>query len=297
MRLVTVLFLLGLLYPAYGNQASNSVKTEFLKYHFQFARVQMIESRIPVSITLAQAIVESGWGKSKLAIEGNNYFGLKCFHESCKSRAIYKKDDTYDDNGNLIEEPFINFERIEDAYMHRTQRFYSNEVYLPLFELDMMDYKGWAHQLKKSGYATAEDYAENLIRIIEENKLQIYDQQVKREMDQLKQIEDMVQDDLLAASQQATVTKKEQVEIAMEEPEKLQISTDNFMTVPQNPKTDTEAVAANYKPTDVSNYTPPHLRAQSTHDNTTQEKGGKSTNKKIVSDISSDDMDVVGLPR
>jgi Bax protein len=38
---------------------------------------------IPERLIMAQAIVESGWGKSKFARRGNNYFGIRCYHPGC----------------------------------------------------------------------------------------------------------------------------------------------------------------------------------------------------------------------
>jgi Bax protein len=38
---------------------------------------------IPVKLVMAQAIIESGWGSSKFAQEGNNYFGIRCYTPGC----------------------------------------------------------------------------------------------------------------------------------------------------------------------------------------------------------------------
>ncbi|GAA0917355.1 sporangiospore maturation cell wall hydrolase GsmA [Virgisporangium aurantiacum] len=43
------------------------------------ARASQYEFKVPASVTLAQAILESGWGKSKLSVNDRNYFGMKCF--------------------------------------------------------------------------------------------------------------------------------------------------------------------------------------------------------------------------
>jgi LysM repeat protein len=54
-----------------------------------------------------------------------------------------------------------------------------NKRYASLFDLKPTDYKGWAHGLKKAGYATNPKYAESLIKVIEDNKLYLFDKGVK----------------------------------------------------------------------------------------------------------------------
>jgi flagellum-specific peptidoglycan hydrolase FlgJ len=52
---------------------------------------QMVEHGIPASITLAQGILESSYGNSYLAQNGNNHFGIKCHDWS--GATIHKDDD------------------------------------------------------------------------------------------------------------------------------------------------------------------------------------------------------------
>ncbi|GIS08680.1 MAG: hypothetical protein CM15mP112_07920 [Flavobacteriales bacterium] len=67
--------------------AQNKTETYILKYR-NLAVSEMKIYGIPASITLAQGILESANGESKLAIEGNNHFGIKC-HNEWKGDKIY----------------------------------------------------------------------------------------------------------------------------------------------------------------------------------------------------------------
>jgi hypothetical protein len=123
---------------------------------------------IPASITLAQGILESGDGLSKLAREANNHFGIKC-HDWTGDR-IYHDDD---EKG----ECFRKYRHAEESYRDHSEFLRNRQRYSELFSYDPKDYKSWAHGLKKAGYATSPTYATTLIKIIEENQLHLFDLQ------------------------------------------------------------------------------------------------------------------------
>lgn len=129
------------------------------------AILQMHEHNIPASITLAQAILESGDGNSELARKANNHFGIKChdwtgkkvYHDDDKKQECFRK---YDSAHGSFEDHSIFLKRSRYAF---------------LFDYKITDYKSWAKGLKKAGYATNPKYPALLIRIIEENGLAKYD--------------------------------------------------------------------------------------------------------------------------
>lgn len=127
---------------------------------------QMVEHKIPASITLAQGIVESGNGNSELARKANNHFGIKC-HSDWTGKRTYHDDDAKG-------ECFRKYSTAEESF-HDHSEFLKKKRYAPLFELSITDYKGWAKGLKKCGYATSPKYAKMLIDIIEQNDLDKYD--------------------------------------------------------------------------------------------------------------------------
>lgn len=122
---------------------------------------------IPASITLAQGILESGDGRSDLARESNNHFGIKC-HSDWKGERVYHDDD--EDN-----ECFRKYDNAEQSFRDHSLFLKERSRYAALFTLDPFDYKGWAKGLKDAGYATDRHYPDRLITIIEDYQLDQYD--------------------------------------------------------------------------------------------------------------------------
>jgi LysM repeat protein len=127
----------------------------------------MKRTGVPASITLAQGMLESDYGRSTLAKYGNNHFGIKC-HSEWTGQTISRHDDKRN-------ECFRKYRRPEDSFYDHSDFLRSGSRYRSLFDLDPANYKGWAHGLKSAGYATNPDYANLLIRKIEENRLYEFD--------------------------------------------------------------------------------------------------------------------------
>lgn len=142
-------------------------RTDYIEKYAPFAVKEMLISGVPASITLAQGILESGDGNSLLAREANNHFGIKC-HGMWEGDKYYMDDDAKN-------ECFRVYESVFDSYKDHSEFLSGRERYAKLFELKRTDYKGWAHGLKKAGYATNPKYPALLIKIIEENGLAKYD--------------------------------------------------------------------------------------------------------------------------
>ncbi len=157
---------------------NNPDRKAYIEKYKEIAMQEMARHRIPASIKLAQGILESGDGKSSLATNANNHFGMKC-GTGWSGETFYLKDDDYDSNGNLVKSCFRSYEEPEESY-YAHSLFLRNEAkkyrYGFLFDLDPKDYKAWAKGLKKSGYATNPKYADLLIGIIEANQLYKFDQ-------------------------------------------------------------------------------------------------------------------------
>lgn len=139
------------------------------KYIDTYAAVavrEMYRSGVPASITLAQGILESGSGRSRLATEGNNHFGIKC--HDWKGKSMRADDDAKN-------ECFRVYDDAEQSFMDHSDFLRYRDRYKFLFEYEITDYKSWAYGLKKAGYATAPTYAESLIRLIEDYGLSKYD--------------------------------------------------------------------------------------------------------------------------
>ena len=141
-------------------------REQYFQRWYETAMQQMASSGIPASIILAQAALESGNGTSRLAVEANNHFGIKCHNWQ---GPIIRHDDDFK------KECFRSYEDAAESFSDHSDFLRYNDRYAFLFDLDPSDYKGWAHGLKKAGYATDPLYAEKLIKIIEDYKLYQYD--------------------------------------------------------------------------------------------------------------------------
>ena len=163
-------FFIVILISVKGQQLS---RNEYIIKFAPLAVKQMHIHNIPASITLAQGILESNNGNSRLAIKGNNHFGIKC--HGWEGKKIYADDDKKN-------ECFRRYENVIDSYRDHSLFLKKYDRYGFLFDYKIKDYKSWALGLKKAGYATNSKYPELLIKIIEENQLYKYD---KTSSDQL----------------------------------------------------------------------------------------------------------------
>lgn len=146
------------------------VRSDRLAYIDKYSALaisEMERTGVPASITLAQGLLESGAGKSRLAVKANNHFGIKC-HKSWTGEKIYHDDDAPG-------ECFRSYSKAEDSYRDHSDFLRYYDRYKFLFDYEITDYKSWAYGLKKAGYATDPAYADKLIKLIESYSLQNFD--------------------------------------------------------------------------------------------------------------------------
>ena len=146
---------------------TNPTREAYIEKYKITAVEKMLEHGIPASITLAQGILESGAGKSGLAKDANNHFGIKC-HKGWTG-------DTYIMDDDKRNECFRKYKSASESFEDHSQFLTNRGRYAFLFEYKVTDYKKWAHGLKRAGYATNPRYAHLLIKVIEDNKLYEYD--------------------------------------------------------------------------------------------------------------------------
>ncbi|MBR0053739.1 MAG: glucosaminidase domain-containing protein [Bacteroidales bacterium] len=135
----------------------------YIDQYKELAINKMYEYKIPASITMAQGILESACGKSRLAVEGNNHFGIKC-HTDWTGDTILIDDDE-------LQECFRKYENVMGSYNDHSLFLKNRPRYKSLFNLDIMDYEAWAKGLKAAGYATNPEYANILIVSIQRYNL------------------------------------------------------------------------------------------------------------------------------
>ena len=144
----------------------NQTYQQYINQYKDIAIEQMQRWGIPASITLAQGLFESGAGQSRLAVKGNNHFGIKC--NGWDGRKIYPDDDT---DG----ECFRAYESVYQSYEDHSRFLANGKRYASLFNYETTDYRAWAKGLKAAGYATNPQYANKLIELIQLYKLYQYD--------------------------------------------------------------------------------------------------------------------------
>lgn len=162
-RIIIVILCIGAMMPVKAEEVSQA----YLNYIWQYkdvAREQQREYGIPASITMAQALLESSAGQSELAVYARNHFGIKC--TSNWEGKCYKHDD------DQAQEDFRVYDSVPQSYEDHSL-FLRRARYQSLYTIPMSDYRGWAHELRRCGYATDPKYPEKLIRLIELYKLDL----------------------------------------------------------------------------------------------------------------------------
>lgn len=155
----------------------NSIKEEAISNYKEF--------KILPSITIAQAILESGWGETKLATDANNLFGIKADPSWTGEKVSYE---TKEFNDTYIMDYFRKYENVNQSIKDHAEFLAKNQRYTKAGVFDSKTYKEQANKLQDAGYSTAEDedgnkiYANMLITIIRQYNLQLIDHEIMEEM-------------------------------------------------------------------------------------------------------------------
>ena len=143
---------------------------QYISKYKDWAITEMRRSGIPASIKLAQGMLESNNGNSRLAVSANNHFGIKCHGWS--GEGVYHDDDRRN-------ECFRKYKNAKESFSDHTDFLMTRSRYAFLFEYGSTDYKSWARGLSRAGYATDPNYPQKLINLIERYELHQYDKGVR----------------------------------------------------------------------------------------------------------------------
>ena len=156
---------------AVSNKEIAEMKTVCKHYVKRFAPVAKSEMKkygIPASITLAQGLLESDAGHSRLSKKNNNHFGIKCFSKKCaKNHCSNFTDDSHKDFFRIFNNAWESYR--SHSLLLQNKRYRALKKY-------GKNYKQWASGLLKAGYATDKNYDKKLIQIIEALDLMNYDE-------------------------------------------------------------------------------------------------------------------------
>lgn len=162
MRKYLLFLLLTTGFVALQAQKQNAAYLAYIEEWREVVAQQQADYGIPATITMAQALLESGAGKSELAVNAKNHFGIKCTGDWFGG--VYYHDD--ETEGECFRQYYDAAESFKDHSL-----FLLRPRYATCFEIAIEDYDGWARRLHQCGYATDKLYAQKLIKIIEDYKL------------------------------------------------------------------------------------------------------------------------------
>ena len=150
--------------------ANNEFVEQIAEYVKKYAVKYGIEVHSPI---IAQAILESGWGKSALASKYHNYFGLKCGSSwSGKSVNMTTKEEYKVGTLTNIRDNFRVYDSME-AGVKGYFVFINKKRYANLKGVKSPE--EYVRRLKADGYATSSKYVDNIMRVIRDNKLTRFD--------------------------------------------------------------------------------------------------------------------------
>ena len=182
----------------------------YVKTYAEVAQQEMKTYDIPASITLAQGILESGMGNSRLATQANNHFGIKC-HKEWRGKRIYHDDDKKGECFRVYKDP-------RNSYRDHSLFLTTRSRYDFLFELNKSDYKAWAKGLKKAGYATDPKYPVKLINLIERYRLDRFDltnRKIRNEIESITTITDHKIHQVQKGETLYSISKKHKVDLQL----------------------------------------------------------------------------------
>jgi flagellum-specific peptidoglycan hydrolase FlgJ len=157
----------------------------FLRQVVPAAQASMKVSGVPASVTIAQAILESGWGATSLAATANNYFGIKSAHLGDPETYVAFQSAEYEHGQRVIElADFEKFPTVTDCFEDHAALLSQASRYKPAMTV-RANAAEFARQLQACGYSTnrpplAEKppyYSDVLIALMNEFDLTQYDVQ------------------------------------------------------------------------------------------------------------------------
>ncbi len=191
--------------------SAQSAQERYIEKYAATAVSEMYRTGVPASITLAQGLLESRYGQSALAAEGNNHFGIKC--HDWKGKKQYADDETHG-------ECFRKYDSAEESFRDHSDFLRYRDRYKFLFDYKTTDYKSWAYGLKKAGYATDGAYPSKLIKLIEEYNLARFDKMTAAQAAKMAGVSSRGGDETVAAGAAGQVSQAGKKEEKMTRAEK-----------------------------------------------------------------------------
>lgn len=154
---------------------ANMSTDEFLQTMGPIAQADYSRTGVLASVTLAQAILESGWGKSGLTLQANNMFGIKCSTDwpPDKCGQWNTNEEYVPGNVTTITDGFKMYDSVEESVADHSELLTTSSRYNAILETD--SYEEQITIIKNGGYATDSGYISKIIDLIETNHLDQWD--------------------------------------------------------------------------------------------------------------------------
>jgi hypothetical protein len=140
----------------------------FLDSTAQAARAAALQTGVPASVTVAQAILESDWGRSLLAQDANNYFGIKAIGSLGSDGVVWMPTSEYDSSGQLYQtiSAFRAYKSLVDSMTDHDRLLQTASRYAPAMRVSN-DPRQFAARLYEGGYSTDPAYADKLVALMD----------------------------------------------------------------------------------------------------------------------------------
>lgn len=175
--------------PALPPPAAKTAAQIFVEKYAPFAVSAMKQTRVPASVSLAQAILETGWGKAAI---GNNLFGIKANAGWTGKKQLVATTEVHDNanykypeimsitprtDGKFLyhcKDWFRDYDSVADSFVDHAKFLIVNSRYKNCFNYSN-DGPKFAEEVAKAGYATGDNYAGLLKQLMAQNKLTDFD--------------------------------------------------------------------------------------------------------------------------
>lgn len=192
--IITLLQLTFISYPAYASNEDTSEYQKFIETIAQEAIEGYKEYKILPSLTIAQAILESSWGKSALSLEANNLFGIKAYDDWSGSSIPKHTKEYIKGQTVVICAKFKVYDSCSESIKDHNYLL-SSDRYKAV--RDANNYVEACYAIYNCGYASSPNYTNSLIKIIDTYKLYNYDTLAKDIVAREEKVKETLKDPII----------------------------------------------------------------------------------------------------
>ena len=150
---------------------------QFIAASIPGAQESQVEHRVPASVTIAQAILESGWGRSALSHFDKNYFGMKCFTQGryangCRTHNTNECTPQGSCFGTAAS--FRTYASVTNSFRDHGSLLATSSRYAKAFDY-VREPDKFVAEMHKAGYATDPQYTQKLTALMAKYNLYQYD--------------------------------------------------------------------------------------------------------------------------